>query len=120
MASDLPQAGGHSAKQPDAAFGAAEPGREPRVLAKMCSLQMSRNQEIANLLFDMAEGLRANGERGFRVMAYGRAAQRIPRMPEAVEVLCEMGHLPQRGTPLWKEWLEKRANALRGWDASGT
>jgi DNA polymerase (family X) len=54
---------------------------------------MSRNQEIANLLFDVAEGLQANGERGFRVMAYGRAAQRIARMPEDVEVLCEMGHL---------------------------
>jgi DNA polymerase (family X) len=54
---------------------------------------MSRNQEIANLLFDVAEGLQAKGERGFRVMAYGRAAQRIARMPEDVEVLCEMGHL---------------------------
>ncbi len=54
---------------------------------------MSRNQEIANLLFDLAEGLQAKGERGFRVMAYGRAAQRIARMPEDVEVLCEMGHL---------------------------
>ena len=43
----------------------------------MCSLHMSRNQEIANVLFDVAEGLQANGERGFRVMAYGRAAQRI-------------------------------------------
>jgi DNA polymerase/3'-5' exonuclease PolX len=39
----------------------------------MCSLQMPRNQEIANLLFDVAEGLQANGERGFRVTAYGRA-----------------------------------------------
>ncbi len=54
---------------------------------------MSRNQEIANLLFDVAEGLQANGERGFRVMAYGRAAQRIARMPEDLEVLSEMGHL---------------------------
>jgi DNA polymerase (family 10) len=54
---------------------------------------MSRNQEVASVLFDVAEGLQAKGERGFRVMAYGRAAQRIARMPEDVEVLCEMGRL---------------------------
>jgi DNA polymerase (family 10) len=62
-------------------------------LAKMCRLHMSRNHEIANLLFEVAEGLQAAGERGFRVMAYERAAQRVARMPEDVEVLCEMGHL---------------------------
>jgi DNA polymerase (family 10) len=54
---------------------------------------MSRNQEVANLLFDLAEVLQAKGEDGFRVMAYGRAAQRIARMPEDVEVLYEMGRL---------------------------
>ena len=54
---------------------------------------MSRNQEVANLLFDVAEGLQAKGEHGFRVMAYGRAAQRIARMPEDIEVLCDMGRL---------------------------
>jgi DNA polymerase (family 10) len=54
---------------------------------------MSRNQEVANVLFDVAEGLQAQGERGFRLMAYGRAAQRIARMPEDVEVLCDMGRL---------------------------
>jgi DNA polymerase (family 10) len=54
---------------------------------------MSRNHEVANVLFEVAEGLQAQGERGFRVMAYGRAAQRIARMPEDVEVLCDMGRL---------------------------
>src|SRR5207245_117865 len=35
-------------------------------------------------------------------------------------VLKLLAAMPQPGTSLWNEWLTKRANALRGWDTSGT
>ena len=35
-------------------------------------------------------------------------------------VLRLLAAMPPPGTPLWREWLGKRANALRGWDTTGT
>ena len=35
-------------------------------------------------------------------------------------ILKLLAAMPQPGTPLWREWPAKKANALRGWDTSGT
>lgn len=35
-------------------------------------------------------------------------------------VLKLLAAMPQPGSPSWKDWLAKRANALRGWDTTGT
>jgi len=53
-----------------------------------------------------------------KVAEFGRTAgEYFARWHWVLKLLAAM---PQPGTPLWKEWLSKRANALRGWDTSGS
>jgi len=53
-----------------------------------------------------------------RVAEFGRTAgEYFARWHWVLKLLAAM---PQPGTSLWNEWLAKRANALRGWDTSGT
>jgi DNA polymerase (family 10) len=52
-----------------------------------------RNQEIADMLYDLADLLEIRGEDRFRVGAYRRAAQNIESLTEDVELIWKQGHL---------------------------
>jgi DNA polymerase (family 10) len=65
-----------------------------------------KNQEVANVLYEMSELLELRAENRFKIIAYGKAARAIESLKEDIEQVCREGRLdsiPGVGTSIAKK-----------------